>query len=319
MRLGWMKTVVLGFLMAALVGCGRQGPDEASSSELQAVRDAHYVLELVPAGDEHYQFVTCHLDANKQPLSDSDQSGCTNAFVDAAGEGVVFPRVAVNSTAIWLEDPQSEQGKAIKKKLLVVNVVGGVQTAAVGAVGVAGALAFKKLFDVAFPLSVAAAVAAGGLLFINESQMGIIGLYKDSMKSGAQKYLVTTAKGVGNVALSVTEGLVDVLGGDDDQRRASDLQIVAWGEASRTLATQWDHIVDVDSPWSKPVAARIPNVLPILGVFLTDLGWVKADAIVHHCLPRHHDAEHGTVAMCLPLKENWSTGGMLRYLKPTQS
>ena len=96
------------------------------------------------------------------------------------------------------------------------------------------------------------------------------------------------------------------------------VSVMIWGREAETLRREWSHVVGPSGTLPKPVSVRIPDVLPHLAQMIEELDWNFQGALTHHCLPRGLDSERKTIPACKPLSENWHSGGMFRYIKPTQ-
>ena len=315
-------------LSVLVVGCSGAVDVKPTDSQLQAIRDSHYILELIPAGSDHYQFVTCHQDVNKQPLAAG--AGCSSAFVDSNGEPILIPRAVVQGTKSAMEDPQSEAGDAVKDKLLFAGVVGSLQGFLAGGVGLGVAYAAKKVVGstinnfgrwVLVPTVAVIGLSTAALVFLNDEQKGLLGMYQSRVQGYSRDTLRGGAIAVGDATAVVTRGILEALAeNEEDTDKSTDFQLVVWGASSRTLQSSWSDIVSTDAPIAKSVGARIPDVLPVLASFLESIDWVGEKKIYAHCLPRHVvDQKQGAAPHCLDLTDSWSTGGPFRYLKPTHS
>ena len=152
-----MKNLVMIMVVTVMVvGCRSSGAfrtpfQDVSSSELRAIRDAHYVLELVAIDGEHYQFVTCHRDDSQQ--AHNQAVGCANAFLTSGGHGLIIPRAAME------KNPKPEPVTSKNKKLTQEEVTKGV---AVGSlIGFSGILLLRN------PVAaLTGALGVGGAFFV---------------------------------------------------------------------------------------------------------------------------------------------------------
>lgn len=357
-----MLCVLTTVLMA---GCrvldGGVNFDDVSLSELEAIRDSFYLLELVPVEGDASQltFVTCHLDKNN--LADSSTSGCVSAFVDSKGRPVTIPKDLLDKTIashqnhkdaqknkgifFWnrnkgeftesigeqslqsnVNEDDNELGKQLAHNLTLVSsvgtvqggvalagVIGGVVIAAKG-IAVVGAAAGTLMIGVT-----TVAIGSGSILyFVNSNHSDFLGMYrekvKDSMSKTGENLADSATKIVHDSALGVAQAMVDA--NEKSEGEQAELSMVLWGSASRSLARNFEKIIDDESSIVHSVNARIPDMLPLLAGVLEGSSLVEKGTISHHCLPRHKTSRRDASA-CISLKENWHTGGMLRYVKPT--
>ena len=324
-----MKLAVVVFLgMMVFSGCRSTTPAKISDAELKAIRDSHYILEMVPAGSDYYQFVTCHQDVNKQPLAAG--AGCSNAFMDSSNKPILISKAVVQSTKSAMEDPESKVGEEARGKLIFAGAVGSIQGIMAGGVTLGAAYAVKKVVGstvsnfgrwVVVPGVVVVGLSTAALVFLNKDQKGLLGIYQSRMKGVGQEIARKGASVAADTAAVATRGILETLAEkEEDAGKTTDFQVVVWGASSRTLKNSWEDIVSTDAPIAKSVGARIPDVLPVLASLLESIGWVEEGKIHAHCLPRHVlDHTQGALPHCLSLTESWSTGGPFRYVKPTHS
>ena len=334
-----------GMLMLAVVilsGCkvlGKAGSpsfNDVSSSELKAIRDSFYVLDLVPTqhNPNLHQFVTCHLGENNHPV----MGGCVSAFVDEAGGAVTISREVLDSirNSRGNADDNNELADELNSVLRGTSIVGHLSGASVGVGMVAGAVVLGK--GIAF-LGAAASkimvtvtvigVAGGGVYyFLNSDHSKFLNFHRERIKTDlanlgrtAVDLSVDTAGKVANeVAVNVAQGLIDdhnTKDGDAENHK-SEVKIVLWGSAARSVASEWDHIIDNNTSFTAhPVSAKIPDMLPVIAGVLESSGLVNQGAIAYHCLPRHKSTRTTSVPACMTMKQQWSTGGLFKYMKPT--
>ena len=334
-----------GMLMLAVVllgGCkmlgkaGSQPFNDVSSSELKAIRDSFYVLDLVPTPQNPnlYQFVTCHLGENNQPV----MGGCVSAFVDEAGGAVTISREVLDSirNSGGNADEDNELAAELNSALRGTSIVGHLSGASAAAGVVAGAVVLGK--GIAFMGAVASkimvtvtviGVAGGGVYyFLNSDHSKFLNFHRERIKAdlvNLGKNTVdlsadTVGKVANEVAVDVAQGLIDAHNGKDGDagNHKSEVKIVLWGSAARSVASEWEHIIDNDTAFTAhPVSAKIPDMLPVIAGVLEASGLVNQGAIAYHCLPRHKSTRTTSVPACMTMKQQWSAGGLFKYMKPT--
>lgn len=341
----------IGFALIAPLACGpslESSHHEADdSSQLSGgVRDDFYQLELVPSNGygKELKFVVCHLDRNQQV--DMSAGRCSDAFNDSDHQPITIERQQVIDDIAALEDEESTRGDTLRQKKRVITYVGYGQAGMVGGGAVGSVVLIRRLSQALGPLVWGTAAVAGiltvGYFAVDSEKLEFLGIYRDGFKnmvkdigSGAAdigagalvagaKLITGTSKVLSEAESSGGSGRGQEAEGkgpfSSGERTTSHFKANIYGEASRTLASRFDDIVDLDSPVSKPILARVPDVLPLLGSFLENIGWVEKGKVAYHCLPRHRGSDESGLARahCLPFKQNWHTGGAIRYTKPTQ-
>ena len=327
--------ILVVLLMA--VGCRTIGDktnqDELSESQLKAIRDSHYVLRLETNRKGDYMFVTC------QPDYRLMKSGCVNAFTDGNKKGIVFQKALLDHYRNGIKIVGSKEEKKLTSHLFMIGTSGKAKATVMGVGAVGGALLTLKIGSVVVPVALLlgiGSVTAVGYYSVEQwkkeiakesggAEVDIDGLQKE-IEETARKASSFIGKQAGNAGKALVDSSGTVFTESVKSlhttltEEKAQFSMVFWGQAERTLGDDFHQIISGDAE-DKPVAARIPDLLPLLASLITDLDWVENDQIQHMCLPTIKATRTGfqsVQSVCVPMTTAWKTGGPFRYVKPTK-
>lgn len=336
---GLVKIYMALVVLTVLAGCRtfEMGPpkfDEVSAADLNSIRDAFYVLKVVPSHSDasQYRFVTCHLDQHHHEVIGS----CVNAFMTSMGEEITFSKSTLDALSAAYLDPDKTSENALGKSLRSTSILGHIAGATVGTVAVGGvvvaakglALAGAALGSIMMGVTVVALGSGGMLYFVNSDHSKFLGFHRERLAASMQQMskdvgtftAEKTAEVANNIAIQLSKQVLaaNEIAAAAEANSKPEFKVVVWGSAARTVAKEWEHISNSSAIVPHPVSAKIPDILPLLAGIIEESGLVAKGQITHHCLPRQAQ-RYNIVPACILVKDTWHTGGFAKYIKPTDA
>ncbi|MCY4444769.1 MAG: hypothetical protein OXC44_08230 [Proteobacteria bacterium] len=89
-----------------------------------------------------------------------------------------------------------------------------------------------------------------------------------------------------------------------------------------SLVDSFSDIVDTNPNYVRTVSTRIPDLMPVLSNFITQIGWATEGQIVWQCLPKagfspfYPELNKDTDSLCALASDRWETGSRALYKRP---
>ncbi|MCY4443197.1 MAG: hypothetical protein OXC44_00120 [Proteobacteria bacterium] len=337
-------------LLVVALGCsaGRHNTlvTEPSQSELSAIADKYYQLFLTKKADDssRLNFVVCpselSLISTGLSAQKSLQQGCVPAFLDKNGRTVSFASSTVKNSSV-LQDGGVENDLGYQYYLWNGHKRPDIMTASAALGGVIFLLV--SLPRLAHPATAAKAFSPRMITTMVTLVGTGVGTEAVRMNSTAKaqrcvqalRLIKTSTEKLDSSGTQVSSADAapnSPATGDQDYKQGAlnTLEFVKdaietecagykakyWVDESVyvSLVDSFPDMVDTNPNYVRTVSTRIPNLLPLLGDFVTSLGWVEPDGINYQCLPRGSyspfSGNKPVDPVCILLGQSWDTGNV---------